>query len=111
MARPNERQLSAAMNSHEDEYDYYGLRIVERKLTRNAVLRNSRRWEDGIPTGDVLDGVSAIEIRSGSDAKRTLRIARDYFGNSAVLLGSNSVTNGEDDGEIIMKRAVVLESW
>lgn len=78
----------------------------------------SRRWEDGEPTEEFLDGTSALEIRSAS-ARRVVRALALYEKSFrwtklplfAVLMCGQSSEPGEDDGEIVLRRATIEAVW
>lgn len=106
------------------EYEHYGLRVVtdspyKRKAVRLKVGRVAPRsyvWDDNCTTSERLRGASAIEIylpdwpTSCERAIERLRMYR-HNGSQVVLLGSEFADCGEDDGEIVMRDAVVLASW
>lgn len=111
----------------EEEYEYYGIRI----LTENPNTRevddlkigdeppNSYTWSDGESTGEELNGTSALQIQKGNNGvERAVKKARGedvfsgiYLGKKVVLLGSDSVEYGEDEDEIIMRHAKVLATF
>ncbi len=91
----------------DDRYEYYGVRWVEDELAVGQVAPVSRVWVDGSPTDDPLAGACAIRVRTADDIERVLSAGSIYFG-APVLLGSMEMEYGEDDGEIVMRQAVVL---
>jgi hypothetical protein len=95
-----------------EEYEYYGIRWIHDSdpVSVGDSLPNSYRWEDGESTGEELNGTSAIEC-TADDAERGLIQIKDSYaskGDQIVLIGGNSREWGEDDGEILIKDAVVL---
>jgi hypothetical protein len=104
---------------NEDQYERYGIRRVsdhDDNWQVGDTARPSQVWDDGIETGEYLDGVSALEVpcpaQTGrpctvADIAAVLAASNDYIGRP-VLLGSMEVTYGVDPGEIVMHDAKVL---
>ena len=95
------------------EYEYYGIRVddgVSYSVGDNVA--NSRIWEDGEPTGEELDGASAVGLKlnsSAADIARAVAISQNYFGDSVYLIGGYDMEYGEDAGEYVIKDAVVVK--
>lgn len=90
------------------EYEFYGLRIDEGVLAEvGEVARRSRVWADGDLTDQMLDGTSTLAVDKGG-AQSVLDALAIYHGDQISLLGSYYRAWGEDDGEVIMRDAVVL---
>lgn len=93
-------------------YAHTGLRVDDARYGAGDVLPDSRAWVDGDPAGDTLDGTSAVRVPARD--LRTIapeRGGRGYYGRFVYLLGSDGALPGEDDGEILMRRPVVLARW
>ena len=93
------------------DYDYIGIRIQEDAFGLSVgdvvdhVSRNFGGDFDGTELdGEMLSGVSAIDV---SEA-RYLDSRTEYGGDVALVLGCNSAEGGYDQGEIIMRKPVVL---
>lgn len=101
----SDEDVVSAVESAYDEYDYVGLRIQYEPFEIGEIDHLSHVWDDNNDTGEELDGICAIKVTPES----VLRILKEhsYFGDNIAILGSNSVTYGEDPGEIIMRDAVV----
>ena len=85
--------------------DHWGLRIVSAVgFDADAAVAPSRVWVDGEPTSDLLAGTSAVAIdRQG----RPVVDLRPYLlaagpGAVVMLIGSDEMEHGEDDGEIVI---------
>ncbi len=104
--------ILAAVSS--GEYAHYGLRVLEEEqlVQPGGTLRPSRVWENGEPTGQLLDGVSTIWVE-GDEASivRALRSARAYYGHQVVLVGGNWGHAGRDFDEYVIEDPVVLASF
>ena len=110
--------VKSILKEYAPEFHTIGLRIVDDADPPEvgSILAESRRWEDGEPTDDVLDGTSAIDLgsRDGSDVSRALDHAKAYQGKYALLLGSQSSEEGEDTDrfgrpiERVMRKPEVL---
>lgn len=96
-----------------------GLRI-ESACKVGQTLPASRIWDDGVVTGDLLDGTSAIRIRTTSmddspvtaeSVAAALATMSIYDGSHLVLLAGEPEGYGEDDGEIIIGEAEVMAVW
>lgn len=88
-----------------DEWASVGLRIEDAPVAVGLELPASRIWVDGGPTEDRLSGTCAIRL-GRSD------LLDAYVGGYVLLLGSDREANpGDDDGEIVMSRPVVLACW
>jgi len=85
--------------------DHWGLRIVSAVgFDSDASVAPSRIWVDGVPTDEFLAGASAVAIdRQGSpvvDIRPYLLAAGP--GAVVMLIGSDDMESGEDDGEIVI---------
>ncbi len=103
-------QIKAIANSIDvDKYnfDYIGIRVQE-ELHENVgdlIRHNSKVWVDGEETDEELNGVCAI------NAKTTQYLSKwgGYSGKVVIVIGSDYAQDGQDEEELIMKDAVILE--
>jgi len=98
-----------AKNLPDYDYDDVGLRVQESDYgmtVGDKVDYQSKVWIDGEMTEDLIDGICCIGASEA--ARRTLSFGA-YMGDVIVVLGSNRATNGEDDGELILRDAIVLD--
>lgn len=110
------QQIRATM----EQYDvrFWGLRVdfADAAFDADAELPPSRVWVDGTPTSEVLPGTSAVglsvdgSLLASLDSYITARLAdaRDEQRQEAVrvmLIGSDSATAGDDDGEYLIANA------
>lgn len=101
--------IAKQVNEQGYDFDYVGLRVQESDFgmaVGMTVEYVSNVWVDGEQTDDCLDGVCAVDAKLA--AGYTLGFGA-YIGDTIVVLGSNSCTRGEDDGEIIMRLPVVID--
>ncbi len=89
---------------NECEYEYIGIRIQEDAFAEGDVLDNSFVWIDGECTDEELNGTCAINLY---DAK--LALENGYYGEHVAVVAGDSREWGQDEGEIIIKDAVVIE--
>lgn len=101
-----------------DDFDgSVGLRGDVQKYEVGQELYPSRYWEDGVETGEVLDGTSALIISADwrYDSRDTIKsnlskygpLVSQYGDNIYVIVG-NIAQGGDDIGEIIIPDAKVL---
>lgn len=88
-----------------------GLRVVDSSDGTPSIgqaLQPSRVWDDGEPTDELLDGTSAIDARYA----RATELLDAYIGDIILVIetaqGGLGGLRGEDEGEVIVRRAVVL---
>lgn len=78
------------------------------------VLDPSYNWENGTNTGDTLDGVSTIGVKS-SNVKAAMNDfapkVGGYYGRKVVLVAGDRTGSGEDEGEVIIRDAKVIRIW
>jgi hypothetical protein len=85
-----------------DNDDIIGIRIDKAGLPIGYTFPPSRRWEDGDPTNDILDGTSCLRIN---------KLDRDYGGyngNQIYAVSGRSLYEGEDPGELIIEDATIV---
>lgn len=106
----------------------YGLRWDDREFEIGEELPKSNRWDDGVDTGEELDGTCAIYVSDESDFldyldgieeadfgeldKYNKWVEKDCYDGSRLYLveieSSWGWEWGEDDGEIVMNGAEVV---
>lgn len=92
-----------------DAYDYYGIRSDDAVYEVGDVMPESREWQDGELTGELLDGTCATEIRQGNLEFALKKHRREnYCGSRTYVLAGNAASYGEDASEIIIRNAVVV---
>jgi hypothetical protein len=82
-----------------DEHPDYNIKSGE-------YCHRSYRWEDGECTDEVLSGTSAIDARMllGYNGAPTR-----YYGDRVLVITGSDQVRGEDDCEVVITDAVVLE--
>jgi len=91
------------------DYDNVGLRVQESDygmIVGDKVSHFSQVWVDGDMTEELLEGICCIGASEA--ARRTLSFGA-YSGNVILVLGSNRADSGEDDGELILWDAIILD--
>ncbi len=78
------------------------IRLDDEVYQVGDVLPNSRIWDDGDPTDEMLDGTSVI------GKKITSRSVGGYFQKYAYIVKGDSHRGGEDNGEWVMRHAKVV---
>ncbi len=87
-------------------FDYIGIRVQEEPAIEGILNHQSVQWTNGEETDEKLNGVCAINV---NDDVNHLINYQGYHGDWLLLLGSNNIEYGEDDGEIIMIDPYVIE--
>lgn len=83
------------------DYEFVGVRVQEQAFDLGTIKHRSHVWDNGEDTGAELDGVCACKLER-------LGVNR-YYGNHAAIICGNDAEYGEDDGEIIIRDAVVVK--
>lgn len=92
--------IADEMDLHWD-YEFVGVRVQEQGFELGAIEHLSHVWYNGDDTGVELDGVCACKLdRLG---------VNQYYGDHAAIICGNEAEYGEDDGEIIIRYAVVVK--
>jgi hypothetical protein len=83
---------------HDEHADY--------DIQPGEYCRPSYRWEDGECTDEVLSGTSAIDARMllGYNGAPT-----SYYGDRILVITGTDQVRGEDDCEVVINDAIVLE--
>lgn len=93
-------------------FSHHGLRIIDdrRETVVGTVLPPSRRWVEGAPTREVLNGTSVIGIDGGIERiRRGLARLSSYRGRYLILVGAHRINDdGEDPGEKLLHDPRVL---
>ena len=71
-------------------------------------IANSHVWIDGERTDEELPGVSALAVVWCGERINRRGVADDYRGGVIVVVASDHAEWGEDVGEIVLRRGVVL---
>lgn len=101
-------EIKAIIDKHYEDYDYIGVRIQETPEDVGTTITHlSHVWEGEEDTGDLLDGVCAVDVEQ---MERISELDREsgYFGTYAIILGANYATYGDDAAEIVMRDPEVL---
>lgn len=93
-------------------FSHHGLRVIDdrRETVVGTVLPPSRRWVEGAPTREVLNGTSVIGIDGGIERiRRGIARLSSYPGRYLLLVGSHRINDdGEDPGEKLLHDPRVL---
>lgn len=90
-------------------YGYYGIRIDDDAIYNvGDLVATSRVWLDNEPTADCLDGTCCVGIAYVEDIDKAIKTANTYCGDHVYLIGGDRLEYGEDEGEYIIKDAVVV---
>ncbi|GHU42113.1 hypothetical protein FACS1894111_05490 [Clostridia bacterium] len=98
--------------SNGGDYEYVGVRTQEEPFEIGEIEHLSKVWIDGEETEELLDGISVTDFESemvimhGVD--HTTRSGY-YYGEHIAIVCGNFATYGQDEGEIIINNAVVME--
>ena len=112
----------AALERHGHDNMILALRIIHDEhadydIQPGEYCRPSYRWEDGECTDEVLDGTSAIDARMLSTRPIGLRrmllgyrgAPTSYYGDRVLVITGSDQVRGEDDCEVVINDAIVLE--
>jgi hypothetical protein len=100
-------EIASKVIARKYPYDYVGLRIQAKRYgvkIGDTMDRCSRVHVEGRRTRQGLRGICAIEARLVKAAGTAW-----YPGTVVLVLEAYCATRGEDDGEIIMDKPVVLD--
>ena len=90
-------------------FGYYGIRIDDDAVYNvGDRTATSHDWEDTEPEDDYLNGTCCVGISYVEDIDKAIKIANTYYGDHVCLIGGDSMEYGEDEGEYIIKDAVVV---
>jgi len=91
--------LRTKKQESETEYEYFGIRYGK--------LTISHHWVDGNRTEEELAGTSAVNYSAWEKDPERYDRMYNWLG-SKILIGSDNMTYGEDEDELIMKEATEL---
>lgn len=92
---------------------YLGLRVIPDgvgSVAEGDSLPPSQHWYNDEPTGEYLDGTSAIAVYVDGkkhDVQKALDLIKRYFGRQVVLISGTACQSGEDADEIVLRHARV----
>ena len=87
------------------EYEYIGVRIQNPEFELGTIDHVSHRWDDGVDTGEELDGICTLSVKA---LPRLRNLLSGYIGEHVAIICGNYAEYGEDDGEIIIRDAEVV---
>ena len=88
------------------DYEKVCIRTQEVPFELGEMTHESSVWVDGTETDETVDGLSATDCSS-----RCVKWHVDgtYYGNYTAIVCGNDYEYGEDEGEIVLHDAVVVE--
>ena len=92
-----------------EKWTWYGVRCCDDLLSVGDTVPNSRVWDDGEPTDEMLDGASCIKVAHDGIGPELFDMVSSYVGEHVYLIAGHYASYGEDDGEIIIRDAVVVD--
>jgi len=100
----------------DSDFGYFGIRAIDETLTVGDTCENSRVWDDGEVTGEMLNGASATAIKLNGYTDAAINTAlesaekdnKPYYAAHRYIIASDSKSYGEDANEIILRDAVVI---
>lgn len=109
------QKVLSALIENGYSFCYYGVRTDDALYEVGDELPESRSWDDNNPTGEILPGTCATGFGSlwyddddAAAVDKTLALQEDYVGDHQYLIAGDRCTYGDDIGEIIIERAVVV---
>ncbi len=106
------KEIREIAQKYTSEYDYVAIRTQDQEFEIGTISHNSKVWIDGEETDLDLDGISATDINSdmiSMHSEEYTTYTGYYPGEHMAVVAGNVATRGEDDGEIIIEDAVVVE--
>ncbi|NLQ17571.1 hypothetical protein HGG82_08005 [Marinomonas sp. M1K-6] len=115
--------MQSIKNSIEAAYENHGYCFGIRAMTGvqtaevGSILPNSYHWEDGVSTGNEIDGTCAIgfdvefgEIESEQHFLKMVELVKNtYSGQVVVICGSQNIDEPHNDqDEVVIKNAKVI---
>lgn len=98
----------------DDDFMDFGLRVIPKghRADVGDVLAQSKHWVDGEDTGEEIGGTSTIGVSAKNIRYAMIMLERSgYQGDQVVLVRGERNGPGEDEGEMIIKDAEVVDSW
>ena len=98
-------EIIKAMDEVESEtwYEVYGIRTQEMPFELGEIDHCSHVWENGEETDEEMDGICCTRREYAK-----LHADGYYFGEHIAIIAGTRYTDGEDDGEIIIRDPVVV---
>lgn len=94
-------------------YNYYGIRTLrhDEECKIGAYCRNSYDWdhENDCSSEVELNGTCCTEIESPEITVEEISNVHKYGNGNIVIVAGDSREYGEDDGEIIIRNAVIVK--
>lgn len=111
MTKLSAQEIMEMVEEKEWNYDYevVAIRTQDVPFELGTMEHKSMVWVDGEETGEELDGVSATICTDVKAVKEhTGENFGGYYGQYTAIIGGNSYTYGEDEGEVVIEDAEVL---
>lgn len=108
------KEIKARANIYINDFAVIAIRTQEVPFAPGIIKHVSKVWADGEELETELDGVSATLINSKSlimHSSEHTGMSGFYYGNYQAIIGGNDYELGEDEGEVIIKDALVLDFW
>nr|DAI19553.1 MAG TPA: hypothetical protein [Caudoviricetes sp.] len=115
-------KMYGVKNERGDKYFRFGIRTDSREFAVGDEMPCSLRWDDCCPTEEELDGTCATNIYwddwtaiedeiddIAEGVERALKIQLEHYGNPKYIIAGEDFDYGEDNDEVIIKNAVVIE--
>lgn len=99
-------RIKEIAEEHDYDYDCIGVRVQDVPFELGEISHCSSVWVDGEETDELLDGICVISV---SELGRVYKSSSFYFGDHVAVIGGNINAYGEDDGEVILENAEVIE--
>lgn len=108
------KKIASKLAALIEKYEYVGLRTQDIPFSLGTMTHVSKVWDNGCETDDELDGISVTSVDSEacamhSDDKESNIWLGYYYGDYLAIIAGNEAEAGEDDGEIIISDAEVIE--
>jgi hypothetical protein len=98
-----------AIEKARQDYDYVGFRTDDGPLSPEL---RSRVWDDGEPTGEMLDGLSVTDVNApevwSMHNFEPPRRGGHYFGENTYVIAGNRAYAGRDRGELVITDPVII---
>lgn len=92
----------------ENFYTTYAIRVQEPEFLLGRIDHVSKVWDDGFETDEELPGICGLEVDDRS-IEKVMNMAKDYYGDHMALIAGDDVSYGQDDDEVIINDAQVLQ--
>ena len=106
------KEIREIAEQYKNEYEAVAVRTQEEEFKLGTIGHLSKIWDNGEETEIELNGISATDIESEAvkmhSEEHDLRSGY-YYGDHLAIIVGNNYTMGEDDGEVIITDAEVIE--